>query len=87
MPSNFTAQWKNRLDQLGITTLDVEIVHDEGVIPSRWIHKSYRMEPKDVDENFLQAEAEKEITRMVDEWNAEQERIAAELAAQQEEQL
>lgn len=85
--NNFTALWQNRLDQLGVTTLDLVITHEESIIPQRWIHKSYRMAPEAVDENFLQAEAEKAVAQVVDEWNAEQaaEALAAEQAAQTEE--
>lgn len=77
--NSFTVTWKNRQDEGGLTMIDVELVDDSGVIPSRWIHACFRNggDPTVVDEAFLQAAAERMITLMIDEWNAEQERLAA----------
>ena len=72
MPNNFTVQWKNRQDEHGVVMIDVTVSHDEGVIPTRTISRSYAMESELCDSEFLESESIKIIDQVVDEWESEQ---------------
>lgn len=73
MPDTFTCQWINRLDQLGATTMEVIITHDQEIIPQSRIGRKWRIAPEVIDQDFLAAESELLVNQVVDTWNAEQE--------------
>lgn len=71
MDNTFTVVFQNQLQQYDFIDIDMVISHDQNVIPQKRISKNYDVRENKlvVDEDFLQAEAEKEIQIMVDEWN------------------
>jgi hypothetical protein len=67
----FTCHWINRLDQFNAVSIDLTVVHDQGVIPSERISKNYHKPYATVTATFLEEEAANEVDRIVDAWNAE----------------
>jgi hypothetical protein len=68
--ANFTAEWINRLDQLGGTEFTLILSDDDEVIPIQRIQKSFNETSSTIDSTFLEAEASREIERIVDQWNS-----------------
>lgn len=75
MPSSYTYQWINRLDQFDSVSIDLVVTDDDGIIPTQRIGKNYAFPSEYVDEVFLAEEAANEVDRIVTEWIAGQEPV------------